>query len=210
MLLAPNYKHGARSMEAILDMSQIDGSVWEPVSLPFHSLLSLHVDADAFLRLVLRETILNSHVEQLATAIHADYLDKMRAAGNGGRPNAVDWGDLTEDLRESNRSQARGFAEKLNMIGYAYDAGDTPFPSVERFDEATTLLLAQAEHIRWMNDRLSNGWTYAPVRDDAKKRHPLLVPWDSLPDEEKRKDVNVADNIIPLLKIAGLRVYRTI
>jgi hypothetical protein len=210
MLLAPSYKHGARSMEAILDMSQIDGSVWEPVSLPFHSLLSLHVDADAFLRLVLRETILNSYVEQLATAIHADYLDKMRAAGNDGHPNVVDWGDLTEDLRESNRSQARSFAEKLNMIGYAYDSGDTPFPSVERFDEATTLLLAQAEHIRWMNDRLANGWTFAPVRDDAKKQHHLLVPWDSLPDEEKKKDVNVADNIIPLLKIAGLRVYQTI
>jgi len=53
MLLIPKYKHGARSMEAILDMSRIDGNTWEPVSLPSHSQLALHVDADAFIKLVL-------------------------------------------------------------------------------------------------------------------------------------------------------------
>jgi len=53
MLHVPEYKHGARSMEAILDMSRISGNSWEPVSLPSHSQLSLHVDADAFIKLVL-------------------------------------------------------------------------------------------------------------------------------------------------------------
>jgi len=53
MLRVPEYKHGARSMEAILDMSRIDGNTWEPVSLPSRSQLSLHVDADAFIKLVL-------------------------------------------------------------------------------------------------------------------------------------------------------------
>jgi len=53
MLHVPEYKHGARSMEAILDMSRIDGSSWEPVSLPSHSQLALHVDADEFIKLVL-------------------------------------------------------------------------------------------------------------------------------------------------------------
>jgi len=53
MLHVPEYKHGARSMEAILDMSRIDGNAWEPVSLPSRSQLSLHVDAEAFIRLVL-------------------------------------------------------------------------------------------------------------------------------------------------------------
>jgi len=53
MLHVPEYKHGARSMEAILDMSRMEGNSWEPVSLPSHSQLSLHVDADAFIKLVL-------------------------------------------------------------------------------------------------------------------------------------------------------------
>ncbi|MCL1787806.1 MAG: Ryanodine receptor Ryr, partial [Defluviitaleaceae bacterium] len=55
MLHVPEFKHGARSMEAILDMSRIDGNSWEPVSLPSRSQLALHVDADAFIRLVLGE-----------------------------------------------------------------------------------------------------------------------------------------------------------
>ena len=54
MLKVPEYKHGARSMEAILDMSRIEDGIFEPAALPFHSQLALHVDADAFLRLVRR------------------------------------------------------------------------------------------------------------------------------------------------------------
>ncbi|MCL2378728.1 MAG: hypothetical protein FWC77_06355 [Defluviitaleaceae bacterium] len=52
MLLVPEFKHGARSMEAIFNMSRIEGGVWEPASLPFHSQLELHVDADAYIKLV--------------------------------------------------------------------------------------------------------------------------------------------------------------
>jgi len=210
MLLVPKYKHGARSMEAILDMSRIEGNVWEPVSLPFYAQLSLHVDADAFINLVLREVILNSCIEQLAQATHIDFCKKQVERGQGDGPYITSWEELPEGIRESNRNQARSIAEKLNMIGYAYDAGDTPFPSIESFDEETTLLLAQTEHIRYVNERIAAGWVYAPVRDDKKLHHPLLVAWDELPDAEKQKDIDAVENIIPLLKSIGLRVYQTI
>ena len=52
MLMVPEFRHGARSMEAIMDMSRLTGGTWEPASLPFHSQLALHVDADAFLELL--------------------------------------------------------------------------------------------------------------------------------------------------------------
>ena len=52
MLLVSKFKHGARSMEAIFDMSRIEGDIWEPASLPTNSQLDLHVDADAFIGLV--------------------------------------------------------------------------------------------------------------------------------------------------------------
>ena len=52
MLTVPEFRHGARSMEAILDMSRIEGGKWESAALPFHSQLALHVDADAFVRAV--------------------------------------------------------------------------------------------------------------------------------------------------------------
>ncbi|MCL2527084.1 MAG: hypothetical protein FWE42_01600 [Defluviitaleaceae bacterium] len=55
MLHVPKFKHGARSMEAIFDMSRIAGDIWEPASLPTHSQLDLHVDADAFIGLIQSE-----------------------------------------------------------------------------------------------------------------------------------------------------------
>ena len=223
MLLVPAYRHGARSMEAILDMSRLEGRVWEPVDLPFHSQLSLHVDADAFIRLVLREEILNSYVEKLAVAIHQNYLTEMLAAGNADHPGVVSWEELSEELKESNRNQARDMANKLQSVGYDYDCGDTPFPSVERFDGETVVLLAQKEHDRWWKEKSANGWRYAPlilendrskaetIREMRKEKFShLLIDWDSLEKEEQDKDINAVENIIPLLESAGLRVYKTI
>jgi hypothetical protein len=209
MLLVPEYKHGARSMEAILDMSRLEGNVWEPVSLPFYSQLALHVDADAFVKLVLREVILNSYVEKLAIAIHEDFCKMETERGHKDAAYNISWEQLPEDIKDSNRAQAASFAEKLNFIGYDYDAGDTPFLSVKKFDQETVLLLAQNEHIRWMNQKIASDWNYGSVRDNEKKIHPLLVPWENLPEEEKQKDIDVANNIIPLLESIGLRVFKT-
>lgn len=54
LLLVSEYRHGARSMEAILDMSRTDSGALEPAFLPVSSQLSLHVDADEFINLVLK------------------------------------------------------------------------------------------------------------------------------------------------------------
>ncbi len=52
-LLIADYKHGARSMEALIDMSSLSGKPrYEQSSLPAPHLLELHVDAREFLELV--------------------------------------------------------------------------------------------------------------------------------------------------------------
>jgi hypothetical protein len=138
MLLAPAYRHGARSMEAILGMSRIgEGMSWEPASLPFYTQLSLHVDADAFIRLVLNKVRLNSFTDKLAKAIHDDFESKQRARGDDG-PYVSDWESLPEKVKEDNREQARAIPGKLAAVGCGYDAKDTPFPSVESFSETDT------------------------------------------------------------------------
>jgi len=150
---------------------------------------------------------LEKYIEQLARQIHNDYLKKMRAAGHTDHPNVVEWDELSEEFRESNRAQARSIEEKLKLVGLAFDAGENPYPAVESFDAQTVGLLARSEHIRWMQEKLENGWVYAPKRDDVMKYHPCLVPFEHLSQEEKQKDVDVVENIIPLLKSIGLRVY---
>ena len=205
MLLVPKYKHGARSMEAILDMSRIEGNVWEPVSLPFYSQLSLHVDADAFIRLVLREVILNSYTEKLAIAIHEDFCKKNPTSDNN-KP----WTELPEDIRNSNRDQARCFGKFLKEVDCDFDSGDTPFLSVEKFSEDEILKIAKLSHEIWMKSKKDAGWVYGKKKDADKKTHPLLVDWDKLPKAEKQKDIDIAENIIPMMQSIGLRVYKTI
>jgi hypothetical protein len=51
-----DYKHGVRSMEAVLEMSLLsERCEFEPAALPPRDQLNLHVDADHFLRLVLED-----------------------------------------------------------------------------------------------------------------------------------------------------------
>ena len=46
----------------------------------------------------------------------------------------------------------------------------------------------EASHISWMQQKLSEGWKYGPVKDPEKKEHPCLVPFDQLPREQQAKD----------------------
>ena len=44
------------------------------------------------------------------------------------------------------------------------------------------------EHIRWSRFYFANHWTYAPNRDNAARKHNLLVPYEELDHGEKIKD----------------------
>lgn len=47
---------------------------------------------------------------------------------------------------------------------------------------------ARESHATWMQFKLDNGWTLGSVKDHEAKTHPLLVPYDQLPEEQQLKD----------------------
>lgn len=47
---------------------------------------------------------------------------------------------------------------------------------------------ASANHDAWSRDKVTDGWTYGPVKDPAAKKHPCLVPFNQLPGDQKAKD----------------------
>ena len=213
MLLVPKYEHGARSMEAILDMSRMDGASFEPVSLPFYTQMKLHVDADAFIRLVLKNVILNGYLEDLAQAIHEDFLKMQKLRNLPVNENVnMPWAELSESYKNDNRCQAVDIRRKLSLIGCEFDCGDTPYDNVFGFTSEEQLFLAQEEHDRWMAQKRKDGWIYGPKRieTDEIKTHPLMLPFEKLPQEEVQKDIDAVKNILPLLRSIELRVYRIV
>lgn len=70
---------------------------------------------------------------------------------------------------------------------------DAPERQVEGATESVVLALAdpgrtpEQNHAGWMERLVADGWTLGP-KDEAAKTHPLLVPFDQLPEDERKKD----------------------
>ena len=72
--------------------------------------------------------------------------------------------------------------------------------------EDLTEAIAENAHDIWARARMDKGWTYGPVRDDATKQHPDLVPYAQLPDSEKEYDRILAMNALRLVRRLGFDI----
>lgn len=45
-----------------------------------------------------------------------------------------------------------------------------------------------AQHDAWLADKVKDGWIYGTIKNADKKIHPCMVPYDELPEFQKRKD----------------------
>ncbi len=124
----------------------------------------------------------------------------------GSGPAMASWADLDEDKRAANRAQVRDIDDKLRLIGCFVEASGGAAGFV--FSSVELERLARREHERWIAQRTAAGWAYGEVRDDARRRHPDLVPWEDLDESARDKDRDAVRNIPAVLAAAGLRVVR--
>ena len=68
--------------------------------------------------------------------------------------------------------------------------------------------MAKNVHEVWAESRLAQGWTYGNKRDDEKKTHPCLVPYEELPEEEKEYDRNTGIGTLKLIMKLGFKIER--
>lgn len=66
--------------------------------------------------------------------------------------------------------------------------------------------LAENTHDVWAAQRIKDGWTYGPKRDDANKKHPCLVPYTDLPESEKEYDRKTAGETLKAAMVLGYRI----
>jgi hypothetical protein len=145
----------------------------------------------------------------LSRAIHRRYLGGQLAGGHAWHETAAmeRWEDLPAELRRANREQAEDVGRKLASIRCLL----TPLrDSVETFvfRPGEIEMLAEAEHVRWFAEREHSGWRHGRVRDEARKLHPSLVPWDLLPEEQREKARQVVQALPGLLTDLGLGIVR--
>jgi hypothetical protein len=199
-LRVPRYEHGARSLEAILDMSSLIGRTYfDPSMLPPRQQLDLHVDGNTFMTLVEHHQSLGEKLEEIAKAIHESFVNGERAKGvaMGSKPAMREWDDLDDLYKNSNREQAASYPYLLRVIGCDFEkAGDGSKP-LFKFSDDEIERLARIEHDRWIEERRLK-----------QPDHPDLCLWKDLSEEEKEKDIRSINAIPEILSKVDLRIVR--
>ena len=95
--------------------------------------------------------------------------------------------------------------EKKEYIPHPVDTSgiELPEPLLELTEQ-----IAENVHEVWSKGRMEAGWVYGPVRDDARKQTPCLVPYSMLPESEKEYDRNTALETIRLILKLGYSIRK--
>lgn len=211
-----SYKHGIRSMESVVFMSQLAGHTrYERSSLPPEAQLDLHVDGQEFLALVQQIELTPETLDKLAALFHQNFCDQLQGQGYRYGPRTDEaaqthsslqpYDQLLEDEKEQNRDTVRHIHAKLATSGYIMipaRSNEPPF----KFPGAFLDTLARMEHERWMRLKLAQGWKYGPVTDKPNKVHQDLIPWDDLSETAQAKDKEFVLAIPGILTAAGYTV----
>ena len=204
LLTTETYRHGARSLEFFISMSPLLGEKkWNTSLLPPRSQMDIHVDAEEFMS----KTTVLAMCKELAKMSHEMYLEaELAKTPNKDLQAVTHWENLSETYQKSNIAQIQFHVERFSdsNIGIRQKSAHS---SEFAFKEEDLLKLAKAEHERWCKERKADGWVYGKKRDNAKKIHPSLVPWEELSEEDKQKDVDVIQRIITLFDRIGLELY---
>ena len=68
--------------------------------------------------------------------------------------------------------------------------------------------LARNAHDVWARQRMAEGWKYGSKRDDARKEHPCLIPYEELPESEKAYDRSMAMETLKAILALGYKIER--
>ena len=91
-----------------------------------------------------------------------------------------------------------------------YNPNPIDTSDVELPEELNPLLEAMAKNVHevWAQTRIAQGWKYGPERNDAEKRHPMLIPYEDLPEVEKVYDRNTSVETLKLILKLGFKITR--
>lgn len=136
------------------------------------------------------------------------YLLQFQILAEGGpvEEHSFDLKRILSSLRKSQGAESDCFClyhGEKRYYAQPIDASHVQLPSRLL---SLAHLLAENTHEVWSVARMNDGWTYGPQRNDRYKKHPCLVPYVFLTDEEKEYDFNTAIGTLKTLIAAGFRI----
>jgi hypothetical protein len=45
-----------------------------------------------------------------------------------------------------------------------------------------------AQHNAWVEEKINDGWIYGKIKDSKNKTHPCIIPFEQLPEFQRKKD----------------------
>lgn len=94
---------------------------------------------------------------------------------------------------------------KRTYIPHPIETSDITLPmELDRLIEA----MAENVHEVWAQNRIEQGWTYGPERNDSLKQHPCLVPYEELNSDEKLYDRDTAIETLKLILKLGFKIVK--
>jgi class 3 adenylate cyclase/tetratricopeptide (TPR) repeat protein len=85
---------------------------------------------------------------------------------------------------------------------------DTSRTELPKDIDELTEILAENTHDLWAQKRIAEGWEYGAQRDDIRKQHPSLVPYEELSESEKNYDRQTSLEAIKALLARGYKIER--
>ena len=91
---------------------------------------------------------------------------------------------------------------------YTPETIDTSHVTLASVLEDLVERLARNNHDHWARKRIDEGWRYGPRRNDSKKEHPDLVPYDQLSESEKEYDRKTVVEALKAIIALGYEVRK--
>ena len=183
ILCFPSERETADRAAKLLRHFPLQGEVHARLTVPIEGVTCFGSDSEIFTP----ELVMRTGLDRTAWNLNEIYRNNTGA----GKP----WEELSMFTRESNLASADHLRVKIRrLLGDEADGSlsrEQCRKAYEIFENASPAIREECrriEHTRWLRFHLLNNWRYAPVRDNEKRQHPLILPFDELSLEDQAKD----------------------
>jgi len=124
---------------------------------------------------------------------------------------------LTRDLRDGEVEKIANVWDKLQKEGdfeiegsydsYYYDSQEEKPNDLEKNMDEFANQVAKKIHTKWYNEKIRDGWRYGQL-DVENKMHPMMRPYDELPEEKREIDEELPQMFLDYLKHKGYSVIK--